>query len=65
MSPAHHHSVHSRINYDSCICLSHNFEIYVVGMIIKLLSSRLKYRCSTSNWLDAMLSNIFGINYYN
>ena len=36
---AHHHSVLSRINYDSCICLSHSFQIYVVSMIIKLLSS--------------------------
>ena len=29
---AHHRSVLSRINYDSCICLSHSFQIYVVGM---------------------------------
>ena len=36
---AHHHSVLSRINYDSCICLSHSFQIYIVSMIIKLLSS--------------------------
>ena len=37
---ARHHSVLlSRINYDSCICLSHSFLIYVVSMIIKLLSS--------------------------
>ena len=35
----HHHSVLSRINYDSCICLSHSFQIYIVSMIIKLLSS--------------------------
>ena len=34
-----HHSVLSIINYDSCICLSHSFLIYVVSMIIKLLSS--------------------------
>ena len=34
---AHHHSVLSRINYDSCICLSHSFLIYAVSMIIKLL----------------------------
>ena len=38
-SAAHHRSVLSRINYDSCICLSHSFIIYVVSMIIKLLSS--------------------------
>ena len=36
---ARHHSVLSRINYDSCICLSHSFQIYIVSMIIKLLSS--------------------------
>ena len=36
---AHHHSVFLRINYDSCICLSHSFQIYVVSMIVKLLSS--------------------------
>ena len=30
---AHHHSVLSRINYDSCICLSHSLQIYVVSMI--------------------------------
>ena len=36
---ARHHTVLSRINYDSCICLSHSFLIYVVSMIIKLLSS--------------------------
>ena len=36
---AYHHSVLSRINYDSYICLSHSFQIYVVSMIIKLLSS--------------------------
>ena len=36
---AHHHSVLSRINYDCCICLSHSFQISVVSMIIKLLSS--------------------------
>ena len=36
---AHNHSVLSRINYDSRICLSHSFQIYVVSMIIKLLSS--------------------------
>ena len=35
----HDHSVLSRINYDSCICLSHSFQIYVVSMIIKPLSS--------------------------
>ena len=27
---ARHHSVLSGINYDSCICLSHSFLIYVV-----------------------------------
>ena len=62
---ARHHSVLSGINYDSCICLSHSFIIYVVSMIIKLLSSTLKKRCSAANWRDAMLINIFGINYYN
>ena len=31
-----HHSVLLRINHNSCICLSHSFQIYVVGMIIKL-----------------------------
>ena len=36
---AHHRSVLSIISYDSCICLSHTFLIYVVSMIIKLLSS--------------------------
>ena len=36
---ARHHSVLSRINYDSCICLSRSFLIYIVSMIIKLLSS--------------------------
>ena len=46
---AHHHSssthydtgehVLSRKNYYSCICLSHGFQIYVVSMIFKLLSS--------------------------
>ena len=36
---AHHHLVLSRITYDSCICFSHSFQIYIVSMIIKLLSS--------------------------
>ena len=36
---AHHRSVLSRISYDSCISLLHSFQIYVVSMIIKLLSS--------------------------
>ena len=36
---AHHRSVLSRISYDSCISLLHSFQIYIVGMIIKLLSS--------------------------
>ena len=36
---AHHHSLLSRINYDSCICLSHSFQMCLVSMIIKLLSS--------------------------
>ena len=36
---AHYHSVLLRINYDSCICLSNSFQIYVVSMITKLLSS--------------------------
>ena len=26
---AHRRSVLSRINYDSCICLSHSFKIYI------------------------------------
>ena len=36
---AHHRSVLSIKNYDSCICLSHSFQIYVVSMTIKLRSS--------------------------
>ena len=36
---ARHHSLPSRINHDSCICLSHSFLIYVVSMIIILMSS--------------------------
>ena len=36
---AHQHSVRSRINYDSCICLPHSFTIYIVHEIIKLLFS--------------------------
>ena len=45
---AHHHSVLSRINYDSCICLSHSFQIYVVSIIIKLLfsSTEVTMQCS-------------------
>ena len=41
---AHHNSVVSRINYDSCISLKHSFPIYrvsvYINIIIKLLSSR-------------------------
>ena len=36
---AHHHSVLLRIIYDRCISLLHSFQIYIVNMIIKLLSS--------------------------
>ena len=45
---ASHHSVLSRINYDSCICLSHSFLIYVINMIIKLLpsSAEVTMQCS-------------------
>ena len=32
-------AVLSRISYDSCICLLHSFQIYIVSMIIELLSS--------------------------
>ena len=27
---AHHRSVLLRINFDSCICLTHSFKIYIV-----------------------------------
>ena len=36
---ARHHSVLSRINYDSCICLSHSFLIYVVWLLNYCMSS--------------------------
>ena len=39
---AHHRSVLSRISYDSCICLLHSFQIYIVSFIINLLSSSTK-----------------------
>ena len=59
---AHHRSVLSRISYDSCISLLNSFQIYIVSMIIKLLSSS---TCNIANWQYAMLINISGINYYN
>ena len=62
---AHHHSVLSRINYDRCIWLSHSFQMYIVSMIIKLLSSGTEVTMQYSKLVRCNVSNIFVINYYN
>ena len=58
-SAAHHHSVLSRINYDSCICLFHSFPIYVVSMMIKLLSGTRGNLLCIVEWLSYYCVTIF------